>query len=240
MQNYVFSVFPNENFVDLGLYQFGWEKCTPSHSYGPASRNHFLFHYILSGTGRLYADDSKGITQIYSIKSMQGFMIFPNQVTTYIADQDMPWEYVWIEFDGLRVKQALELAGLTLNNPVYKARHKDLRAKLEEEMTYIAKNKDMPSFHLIGHLYLFLDYLIRSMASEPIQSGSKLQDFYIHEAISYIDHNFQNDISVENIAEVCGLKNTAGISDKLPNDKGNGTAYADRNADKRHKQGGGV
>jgi AraC-like DNA-binding protein len=112
---------------------------------------------------------------------------------------------VWIEFDGLRVKQALELAGLTLNNPVYKARHKDLRAKLEEEMTYIAKNKDMPSFHLIGHLYLFLDYLIRSMASEPIQSGSKLQDFYIHEAISYIDHNFQNDISVENIAEVCGL-----------------------------------
>jgi AraC-like DNA-binding protein len=43
------------------------------------------------------------------------------------------------------------------------------------------------------------------MASEPIQSGSKLQDFYIHEAISYIDHNFQNDISVENIAEVCGL-----------------------------------
>ena len=54
------------------------------------------------------ADDSKGVTQTYSIKSMQGFMIFPNQITTYVADHDLPWEYVWIEFDGLRVKSILD------------------------------------------------------------------------------------------------------------------------------------
>jgi AraC-like DNA-binding protein len=37
------------------------------------------------------------------------------------------------------------------------------------------------------------------------QSGSSLRDFYIHEALSYIEHNFQNDITVEDIADSCGL-----------------------------------
>ncbi|MDY5845222.1 MAG: AraC family ligand binding domain-containing protein, partial [Bariatricus sp.] len=69
MSDLLFSVFPNENFVDLGLYQYGWEQCTPSHSFGPAARNHFLFHYVISGTGLLLADDSKGVTQTYPIKS---------------------------------------------------------------------------------------------------------------------------------------------------------------------------
>ena len=111
MQNLIFSIFPNQNFVDLGLFQFGWERCTPAHSFGPAARNHYLFHYILSGTGTLMADDSKGVTQTYSIKSMQGFMIFPNQITTYVADKQLPWEYVWLEFDGLRVKSLLDTIG---------------------------------------------------------------------------------------------------------------------------------
>ena len=55
MSEVIFSVFPSENFVDLGLYQFGWEQCDPSHSFGPAARNHYLFHYCLSGTGMLYS-----------------------------------------------------------------------------------------------------------------------------------------------------------------------------------------
>ena len=82
MQNFIFSVFPRENFVDLGLYQFGWEQCAPSHSFGPAARNHYLFHYVISGTGKLMADDSKGITQTYQIKSGQGFMLFPDQISS--------------------------------------------------------------------------------------------------------------------------------------------------------------
>jgi AraC-like DNA-binding protein len=35
--------------------------------------------------------------------------------------------------------------------------------------------------------------------------GGKLRDFYIREALAFIELNFQNDISVENIADHCGL-----------------------------------
>ena len=205
MHDLIFSVFPNENFVDLGLYQFGWEQCKPAHSFGPAARNHYLFHYVISGTGTLLADDSKGNTQTYSVKSMQGFMIFPGQITTYIADKDLPWEYVWIEFDGLRVKSVLEAAGLTPDSPIYHAKSKELREEMINEMLYMTENRDSSPFHLIGHLYLFLDYLTRSSSSIRLTQGSQLRDFYVQEALSFIEHNFQNDISVEAIAESCGL-----------------------------------
>lgn len=205
MQETVFSIFPSENFVDLGLYQYGWERCKPSHSFGPATRNHYLFHYVLSGRGTLMANDSNGNTKTYDIKTNQGFMIFPGQINTYIADRDIPWEYVWIEFDGLRVKELIEAAGMTKDNPVYRARFKDLREDMVREMLYIKDNKEASTFHLIGHLYLFLDYLSRSAADLSVPKGSKLRDFYVHEAVVYIENNFQNDISVENIAAVCGL-----------------------------------
>lgn len=205
MSEVIFSVFPRENFVDLGLYQFGWEQCDPSHSFGPAARNHYLFHYCLSGTGTLFADNAKGESIAYQIKSGQGFMLFPRQICTYIADHDIPWEYVWIEFDGLRAKETVELAGLSTDQPVYKARSKDTAQTMQEEMLYIVNHKNESPFQLIGHLYLFIDSLVRSSALAQINKGNSLRDFYIKEAISYIEQNFQNDISVENIAAVCGL-----------------------------------
>lgn len=205
MSNILFSVFPNENFVDLGLYQFGWEKCDPSHSFGPASRNHYVFHYVISGTGTLMADDANGVTQTYQIKSGQGFMLFPHQINTYIADKNLPWEYTWIEFDGLRVRETVEIAGLSLDKPIYHAASKDLRTDMMNEMLYIAQHSNESPFHLIGHLYLFLDYFTRSSASIKLNQGGRIRDFYIKEALSFIEQNFQNEISIEDIAAFCGL-----------------------------------
>lgn len=205
MSNLLFSVFPNETFVDLGLYQFGWEQCKPSHLYGPAARNHYLFHYVISGTGILMADDSSGTTQTYQVRSGQGFMLFPGQITTYIADEKLPWEYTWLEFDGLRVRELLGLTGLSLDAPIYRASSKELRSRMMDEMLYIAKHADESPFHLIGHLYLFLDYMSRSVSSMTLGKGGKLQDFYMKEALSFIEQNFQNDITIEDIAAQCGL-----------------------------------
>ena len=208
MSDLLFYVFPNKNFVDLGLYQFGKEQCEPAHSFGPASRNHYLFHFVLSGTGKLMADNAKGETQIYQIKSGQGFMIFPKQINTYIADKDLPWEYTWIEFDGLRAKEIIELAGLTPDHPVYHASSKELRELMKDEMLYIAEHGDESPFHLIGHLFLFIDYLSRSSVTMHLSSSGKVRDFYIKEALNYIEQNFQNDITVEGIAAFCGLNRT--------------------------------
>ena len=38
-----FHIFPSETFIDLCLYQYGHEKCTPGHLFGPATRNHSFY-----------------------------------------------------------------------------------------------------------------------------------------------------------------------------------------------------
>jgi AraC-like DNA-binding protein len=205
MGDVIYSVFPRENFVDLGLYQFGWEKCAPSHSFGPASRNHYLFHLVLSGTGTLTAENEKKESITYQVKSGQGFLIFPDQICTYIADNKIPWEYVWIEFDGLRAREAVSMSGFSLGHPIYKARHIDIAELMKSEMLYIVNHQNDSPLHLIGHLYMVIDYLIRSSTFAPITKGNPLRNFYIQEAMHYIEHNFQNDISIEEIAAACGL-----------------------------------
>ena len=72
-------------------------------------------------------------------------------------------------------------------------------------MLYITNHSHLPPIHLIGHLYLFLDYLTRSSSSQKQLQSGRLQDFYVREALSFIEQNFQNEISVEDIAAFCNL-----------------------------------
>ena len=199
-----FTIFPSMTFVDLGLYQFGRENCDPAHSFGPAIRNHYLFHYILNGKGTFFWQDARGHEHEMRLKAGQGFLISPRQITTYVADERIPWEYCWLEFDGLRAKESLEIIGLSVNNPIYNPVHPEFSQIIKAEMLYIMRNKNEAPLHLIGHLYLFIDALMRSV-KENQPTVSKVKDYYIKEALAYIEHNYMNDISVESIADSSGL-----------------------------------
>lgn len=94
------ALFPNEQFLDLRPYQYGWEECAPLHSFGPFVRNHYLLHSIISGRGMLYSHASNGDIHEYSLKGGQGFLICPGQINLYTADAKEPWKYVWVEFAG--------------------------------------------------------------------------------------------------------------------------------------------
>ena len=205
MSNHLFNIFPNERYMDLTLYQYGWEQCEPAHSYGPATRNHYLFHYIIKGKGVLHHTDNQGQTHIYNLKPHQGFLICPELVSTYIADKEDPWEYAWAEFDGLRVKEFLETAGLTERSPIYRSSNRELRGGMKEELLNIVHGKEHSSLYQIGHLYLFLDGLIQSSSTRRTLHGGQLKDFYIQEAITYMEHNYSQELTVEDLANACKL-----------------------------------
>ena len=46
---------------------------------------------------------------------------------------------------------------------------------------------------------------MRSAATVRMNQSGKIKDFYIKEALSYIEQNFQNNITIEDIALFCGL-----------------------------------
>ena len=173
-----FHVFRDERFIDLNLYQFGWERTAPTHSYGPYARNHYLFHYIIEGRGQLMANE-----QVYTVTPGHGFLVVPGQVTTYRSDPAAPWVYTWIEFDGLRAHESLHLAGISGAKPIYTARNPDAGKMVEEEMMYIVNHGNASPIHLIAHGFLFLDKLVQCSAGRRSGGERRVRDFYIKEAL---------------------------------------------------------
>ncbi len=200
-----FSVFQDERFMDLTIYQYGYEKCVPLHSFGPYIRNNYLFHYVISGKGVLHSSDENGKVTVHRISEKNGFLIEPEYVNLYYADKEEPWEYVWLEFGGLRAKECMELAGLSHKTPVYFLSDAAYGKILMEEMMKIVMSQNASSIELIGHLYLFIDKLIKYSASKKQMQGGKLSEFYVREAVTFLEHNYYQNITVEDMARQCRL-----------------------------------
>ena len=206
MGDFSFSIFPNENFLDLRIYQYGYEQCAPLQSFGPFIRNHYLFHYVISGRGSLDATAEDGVTtRRYEIQAGQGFLICPGLINTYFADEHDPWKYVWVEFDGLRASESLRYAGLTAAQPIYRADDEAQSAQVRDLMLYIAEHSDVSALHLIGYLCLFIDALMQSSSTRVSAQENQLKDFYIQEAVNYIEQNYQRNLTVEEVADACRL-----------------------------------
>ena len=124
---------------------------------------------------------------------------------TYMADEKDPWEYTWIEIDGLRVSESLSLAGLSQarrsTRPRTGRRAGRCRTRCSTSSTI---PRTVPSGRS-GSAFLFLDQLVQSSAARRAPSQRRLRDFYMKEALSFIEQNYQRDISIEDIAAFCGL-----------------------------------
>lgn len=205
MANTLFSIFQDERFMDLTLYQCGYEKCAPLHSFGPYVRNHYLLHYIISGKGTLHSDDASHNTTVYHLNAGSGFLIEPGFCNLYFADQHDPWEYIWLEFGGLRAREFLETAGLSHAQPVYRPDTAEHGQMVLEEMFAILHNSENSPLNQIGHLYLFMDLLIRSSLSRKQLQGGRLSEFYARETISFIEQYYNQNITVLDMAKRCSL-----------------------------------
>ena len=205
MGKYRFAIFPNDYFFDIRPYQYGWEECTPLHTFGPSIRNHYLFHYIISGRGMLSSHSTGGEIYEYSLEANQGFLICPGQVNTYTADEAEPWKYVWIEFDGMRAKECLLQAGLDQERPVYRPRCIEEGEQLRDQILYFSENATKSPMHLVGRLSLLLDDLVEFSVNRQHSEKRTQQDFYINEAVVYIQQNYHRDVTVDEVAGFCKL-----------------------------------
>ena len=196
---YRFHIAQDDMFIDLTLFQFGWEKCSPMHMFGPAKRNHFLFHYIIEGKGKL---ETSGHT--YNLHANQGFLLCPDQVSSYYADNDDPWFYTWVEFDGLRARESMLLAGLSENQPIYNPLPNPERI-VENRMLKIVENAEKAPIRLVGMGLMLMDDIIQTSKTHVTAEKKRLRDFYMREAITFIESNYQKDISVDEIAKKSGL-----------------------------------
>ncbi len=182
---------------NIYVYQCGWEKCKPKHSYGPTVRDHFLIHFVVSGQGKFYNQD-----KVYEIKQNEGFLISPDEVTYYEADEKNPWNYLWVGFNGIKAPDYLKQIGLDKNNPITKPNDSEFVIDCLKNLTESSKTTRGREVRMLGYLYLLLSKLLEESKYNDLLH---YKDEYIHKAIEYIEMNYSRNITVKNIAEHLGL-----------------------------------
>ena len=83
MENSYVLQLQEPKFKEFYLSYSGYAQCEPLHCYGPASRPHYLIHFVLKGKGRYQAAG-----QTHCLTAGQGFLIEPGTQTFYQADKE--------------------------------------------------------------------------------------------------------------------------------------------------------
>lgn len=168
----------NKNFADFNPIDFGYEKCEPSHSFGPYIRKGYLLHSVSKGKG-IFRNEKKE----YSVCAGQAFLIRPNEMCYYEADKQNPWEYTWIQFTG-RLAEKFDTADDVIN----------IDSTIFEEMRLAFKSSN-PEEYLVGMLFkLYAEINVNTLSPN-----------YAARVMGYINTNYMNDISVEKIADMLKL-----------------------------------
>ena len=190
-----------EQQAPLSVYFCGSENCSPSHSFGPAIRPHYLLHVILSGRG-IY---QKAGT-IYPLKKGDAFLIPPLESTYYQADQKDPWSYAWVGFDGKECENLLSQT-VFADSFVF---HNDTSASFETLFSSMMRlvNSFLESgnqpLRSVGNLLLLFSDL-QKLAPEK---KTDFVDLYFQKATDYINNNYSYDIRISEIARHVGIDRT--------------------------------
>ena len=176
------EIVENKKFGGVNPVQFGYQKCEPSHSYGPAVRTHWLIHFVLSGCG-IFEIDGK----TYTVRAGSLFVIPPMIETYYEADSQNPWYYTWIGFD------ADDSVTLPFSRPVFDC----FEAKeIFEQMRFCSEYEAGKSAYLAGCIWRLIAL---------ISEHGKHRPDYIDMALSCIHSEYTNNITVGEIAQRLSL-----------------------------------
>jgi AraC-like DNA-binding protein len=176
----------------------GNEQVEPGKVTGPIAKDRYSLHYIHSGKGEFQING-----QTYMLSAGQGFLIIPNQIVRYEPDDNDPWCYSYIGFQGYKADFFLRQAGLSLNQPIFEAKSEAL-VECFARLGEIQTSRLAKILRFTSTLYLILSCLIDQ---SPVDSGSRhdSKQLYIQSAIDYITDHYANPISIADIAEHIGL-----------------------------------
>lgn len=187
---------------DLYLCYCGIQECGPGHTFGPYARKEYLIHIVLSGKGSYHVDG-----KTYNLEAGSIFLICPGVTTTYMADNDDPWAYLWFGFNGMKAESVLRYAGLSRTEPVNKipdtAPYKHGILGILESCQLTFSNE----FRREAYLYT----LAAQLGDDLHSSDNKSKEFtysyqtYVEHTLDYIENNYFRNIRITDIADYIGI-----------------------------------
>ncbi|MBQ8202062.1 MAG: AraC family transcriptional regulator [Clostridia bacterium] len=182
---------------ELYICQFGEERCRPRHGFGPAQRDHYLIHFVVSGRGALYSGG-----QSWPVEAGQGFLILPGEETYYEADARDPWHYAWVGCRGAQAEKLTRMAGLDARLRVFTVQDAEAVWQVLTSMRQEARALRLSQLAAAGGLLRFLALI--APVQDPhmvVPSGRACCD----KALWYMEGRYDRPISIQETADFVGL-----------------------------------
>ena len=190
--------FAGEQTGSLYVNCCGLSRTEPMHSFGPALKPHYLIHYILSGKGRFSIGGEE-----YPLEAGYGFLITPDELAFYQADEKEPWTYVWVGFSGTQAAEYVGNIGLSVRQPVFKSDASEELYRIVKDMMEHNTYGLSHDLRRNGQLGIFLSVIAEGSRVEKRSEGDKA-NIYVRKAVSFIQNNYCNPIKVTDVADyVC-------------------------------------
>lgn len=194
MQGYCSFFVKNMHFTDMNPIKCGWHQRVPGGFWGPSVHTNYNLHYVLSGKGE-YTVEGK----TYKLEKHHMFLIKPDMIIKIQADEEDPWLYSWISFEGKVAEELFSSCGFSDGNysmycPEFFGIFDDIRS--------IPEGKEVTPVYLNSKLYTVID---RLMSINQIQSSENPVSQYCIKAADYIQANYQSHITIDGIAKNLGI-----------------------------------
>lgn len=183
-------------YHDIQVYEVGRQKCPPRHSYGPIVRGRFILHYVVDGQGKLCMHGKE-----YFLQGGGAFVIYPQELAYYEADEINPWRYLWVIFDGPKAEEILRSIGVTEEQPLFypKERNSELLTCMERLL-----HDQEQEYLTISNFYALLQTMKNGTMEQNGQKNQP-QQYYTDKIKRYIEYRYVEDVKVSELAEHCGL-----------------------------------
>ena len=192
--------YKKENF-EVNLDECGIEQGIPGFGYKYEVLKSFVIHYVTRGYGTFKVND-----KVYNLKEGDIFILLKGMDVEYMASMDNPWEYYWIGFSGSKVDEYLNRTSIIDSN-VANCKENSKIPNIILNMCEISKNynpSNSDDILLLNELYSLLYALIGEFP-KPFEYKDKEIHTYIQDAINFINSNYMNSITVNEIAEHVNL-----------------------------------
>lgn len=183
----------------LTVYRTGRQQCAPNESRGQEVRQFYLIHLVIKGRGTFILNKHP-----YPVETGDAFLIYPNMPVNYIADENDPWEFWWVGFNGTDAGFLLEATNFSIKNPVIRMSDPDKFRSLLSDIYTVRGNLPHQTIRMSAKLYDLLAFLIQEN-EDILRQKQGRESAQFQRACDYIAKNYGNFITVDDVSNELGV-----------------------------------
>lgn len=165
--------------------------------------DHYILYFVNEGRGSITVRRAT-----FKVEAGQGFVVFPGVETKIQSHYKETMNVTWVAFSGYLVDRYLSRANLSVYEPVFLDNdRKEGRAFFD---ALLAASQKFPNRYckIMAQLYSIIGFLIDNAAIEH-RSEATTPEFYLMRALDFIDTNYYENITIEDLAQSAGTSRKA-------------------------------